>query len=148
MLGAFTIVKDKAALAVQAGTLAQFLPRSAAALPSRAMHDQAGLVEDAPRFAPVGKISQRIAANKEKERMLGVPASQLGQGIDRVAGAGAFFLQFVDLEGGLAGQGEPEHLHALVESGDGLPLLLRRPRARAGTEPGRAWPARALVPRG
>src|SRR5438067_12005486 len=86
-------------------------------------HDQAGQLEDSLRLVPTANLPGRVPAQHQEEFGGRVPGQQLGQGVDRVGGAGPSQLQVGDLQPGQAGCRQPGHLVSVLGRRFGRPAM-------------------------
>src|SRR5262249_41720364 len=89
--------------------------------------DQAGTAHDAGGIAPGRQIDDRVRTEEQPEIVVWVHAVQHLERVGRVTRAAAILLQFVDAKGWLTGNGEGNHLHAMLEACERPVKLVRRP---------------------
>ncbi len=108
---------------------AEFLGRGEALVAAH-HHQQTGPPHDPRRVVPLCQLDQRVGADEQEPFRLGLGLPQLLQRIHGIAGARTPVLALINAKGRMAGNGQVQHFRALGEWGDGLLLLVRRPRRR------------------
>ena len=96
--------------------------------PGAVDHDQRGQGGDPVGLAPKGEIDEAVGADQEEEVVAGTLGGDGREGLGAVVGAGAAGLDLGDLEGGVAGRGDPRHLQAVGHRRPAGRLVRRRPR--------------------
>lgn len=93
-------------------------------------HQQRGEFQDAARLHPLRQVVERIGADNQAQLGFSVLPAQFFQSEIGVTWARSVFFQFINTKNRVAGNGELQHLDALLEASQLVGLLVRRAGGR------------------